>query len=34
MSAQVLGYSLFAILIIVVILVTWTKSDNRDWPIG
>lgn len=32
--AQAVGYSLAAILLAVVILVTWAKSGESDWPIG
>lgn len=32
--AQLVGYSIGAILLAVVILVTWSKSGKSDWPLG
>jgi len=32
--AQAVGYSLFVILFAVAILVMWTKSGEKDWPVG
>lgn len=31
---QVVGITLGVILFVVVILVTCSKSDGRDWPVG